>query len=155
MIGHMQGFASGDLERDATAIRMFADDGMEMLLAQSYAKNMVPLPLFTISNAVATCSGAVPLGQAAGLQSAGVSLIFRDMQQGILVSSTWWFKLTCVLLGYEANRVILRAGPCDVVARNHCRLALMARSVLLHVLVLMRSMRVANCRGCMASAWAR
>ncbi|KAK9826756.1 hypothetical protein WJX81_006018 [Elliptochloris bilobata] len=35
-----QGFASGDLERDATAIRMFADEGMEMLLAQSYAKNM-------------------------------------------------------------------------------------------------------------------
>ena len=41
MAGHTQGFASGDLERDATAIRMFADDGMEMLLAQSYAKNMV------------------------------------------------------------------------------------------------------------------
>lgn len=37
-----QGFASGDLERDATAIRMFAGAGMEMLLAQSYAKNMVP-----------------------------------------------------------------------------------------------------------------
>lgn len=40
----MQGFASGDLERDATAIRMFADDGMEMVLAQSYAKNMVLRP---------------------------------------------------------------------------------------------------------------
>ena len=35
-----QGFASGDLEGDAAAIRLFADAGMEMLLAQSYAKNM-------------------------------------------------------------------------------------------------------------------
>lgn len=30
----MQGFASGDLERDATAIRLFADAGLELLLAQ-------------------------------------------------------------------------------------------------------------------------
>lgn len=44
-----QGFASGDLERDATAIRMFAGAGMEMLLAQSYAKNMVPPALRRIS----------------------------------------------------------------------------------------------------------
>jgi aspartate aminotransferase, cytoplasmic len=36
----LQGFASGDLERDAAAVRLFADAGMEMLLAQSYAKNM-------------------------------------------------------------------------------------------------------------------
>ncbi|CAL5221184.1 g3330 [Coccomyxa viridis] len=35
-----QGFASGDLERDAAAIRLFADAGLELLLAQSYAKNM-------------------------------------------------------------------------------------------------------------------
>ncbi len=30
----VQGFASGDLERDGAAIRLFADAGMEMLLAQ-------------------------------------------------------------------------------------------------------------------------
>lgn len=35
-----QGFASGDLEKDAASVRMFADAGMELLLAQSYAKNM-------------------------------------------------------------------------------------------------------------------
>ena len=35
-----QGFASGDLERDAAAVRLFADSGMDMLLAQSYAKNL-------------------------------------------------------------------------------------------------------------------
>lgn len=35
-----QGFASGDLDRDGAAIRLFADAGLEMLLAQSYAKNM-------------------------------------------------------------------------------------------------------------------
>ena len=30
----MQGFASGDLERDATAVRMFTDAGVELLLSQ-------------------------------------------------------------------------------------------------------------------------
>lgn len=35
-----QGFASGDLDRDGASLRMFADTGMEMLLAQSFAKNM-------------------------------------------------------------------------------------------------------------------
>jgi aspartate aminotransferase len=36
-----QGFASGDLDEDAAALRMFsAVPGMELLLAQSYAKNM-------------------------------------------------------------------------------------------------------------------
>jgi hypothetical protein len=41
-----QGFASGDLEADAAALRLFASspraDGrpLEMLLAQSFAKNM-------------------------------------------------------------------------------------------------------------------
>ena len=30
----MQGFASGSLERDATAVRLFADAGMELLLSQ-------------------------------------------------------------------------------------------------------------------------
>jgi len=35
-----QGFASGDLDRDGASLRMFADAGLEMLLAQSFAKNM-------------------------------------------------------------------------------------------------------------------
>jgi len=36
-----QGFASGDLDRDAASVRMFAGTpGVEMILAQSYAKNM-------------------------------------------------------------------------------------------------------------------
>ncbi|XP_057522923.1 aspartate aminotransferase, cytoplasmic isoform X2 [Amaranthus tricolor] len=35
-----QGFASGSLDRDAQAVRMFVADGGECLLAQSYAKNM-------------------------------------------------------------------------------------------------------------------
>lgn len=34
-----QGFASGDLERDANAIRYFVDQGFELLVAQSFAKN--------------------------------------------------------------------------------------------------------------------
>jgi aspartate aminotransferase len=34
-----QGFASGDLEQDAAAIRYFVEQGFEMLVAQSYAKN--------------------------------------------------------------------------------------------------------------------
>lgn len=35
-----QGFASGDIDKDATALRAFIDDGHEVALAQSFAKNM-------------------------------------------------------------------------------------------------------------------
>ena len=34
-----QGFASGDLSRDAWAVRYFVEEGFELCLAQSYAKN--------------------------------------------------------------------------------------------------------------------
>lgn len=37
---NFQGFASGDLESDAQAVRMFVNDGGECLIAQSFAKNM-------------------------------------------------------------------------------------------------------------------
>ena len=33
-----QGFASGDVDRDAFALRQFIDDGHDVLLAQSFAK---------------------------------------------------------------------------------------------------------------------
>ena len=35
-----QGFASGDINKDATALRMFVEDGHQVALAQSFAKNM-------------------------------------------------------------------------------------------------------------------
>lgn len=35
-----QGFASGDLEKDAWPIRYFASEGFQMFVAQSFAKNM-------------------------------------------------------------------------------------------------------------------
>lgn len=35
-----QGFASGDLIKDSWPIRYFAEQGFEMLVSQSYAKNM-------------------------------------------------------------------------------------------------------------------
>ena len=35
-----QGFASGDVDRDAFVLRQFIDDGHNVLLAQSFAKNM-------------------------------------------------------------------------------------------------------------------
>lgn len=35
-----QGFASGDTDRDAQAVRQFVQDGHKMVLAQSFAKNM-------------------------------------------------------------------------------------------------------------------
>ncbi|KAJ3185065.1 Aspartate aminotransferase, cytoplasmic [Geranomyces variabilis] len=35
-----QGFASGDLDRDAAAVRYFVEQGFELLVAQSYSKNM-------------------------------------------------------------------------------------------------------------------
>jgi len=36
----LQGFASGSLDKDAQPVRMFVADGGELLMAQSYAKNM-------------------------------------------------------------------------------------------------------------------
>ncbi len=36
----LQGFASGDCERDAQAINIFMEDGHAMGCSQSYAKNM-------------------------------------------------------------------------------------------------------------------
>lgn len=41
----LQGFASGDLERDATAVRMFTDAGVELLLSQVCI--FTPLALIT------------------------------------------------------------------------------------------------------------
>jgi len=35
-----QGFASGDINRDAYAVRLFAQDGHEFMVSQSYSKNM-------------------------------------------------------------------------------------------------------------------
>lgn len=35
-----QGFASGSVDRDAFAVRQFVNDGHQIALAQSYAKNM-------------------------------------------------------------------------------------------------------------------
>jgi aspartate aminotransferase len=34
-----QGFASGDADKDAAALRLFVDEGHNVMLAQSYAKN--------------------------------------------------------------------------------------------------------------------
>ena len=35
-----QGFASGDINKDAFALRYFIDEGHDLCLAQSFAKNM-------------------------------------------------------------------------------------------------------------------
>jgi len=35
-----QGFASGSLDRDASSVRRFVERGMEVLVAQSYSKNL-------------------------------------------------------------------------------------------------------------------
>lgn len=35
-----QGFASGDIDRDAWAVRYFIEQGHNVLLSQSFAKNM-------------------------------------------------------------------------------------------------------------------
>lgn len=36
----LQGFASGSLDEDASSVRLFAARGMELLVAQSYSKNL-------------------------------------------------------------------------------------------------------------------
>ena len=42
-----QGFASGDIDRDAFAVRQFLSDGHCIALAQSFAKNMGLYGLYT------------------------------------------------------------------------------------------------------------
>jgi len=37
--GAYQGFASEDLARDAASVRLFEEEGFEMLVAQSFSKN--------------------------------------------------------------------------------------------------------------------
>lgn len=37
---HHQGFASGSLDQDASSVRSFVERGMEVLVAQSYSKNL-------------------------------------------------------------------------------------------------------------------
>ena len=56
-----QGFASGDLDRDGYSIRLFCDAGLELLLAQSFAKNMVRVP-GGIESAFGACSAPVRSG---------------------------------------------------------------------------------------------
>ena len=36
----MQGFASGSLDEDAASVRLFVERGFELLVAQSYSKNL-------------------------------------------------------------------------------------------------------------------
>lgn len=43
-----QGFASGDCAKDALAVRLFIKDGHQLMLAQSYAKNMGNCPIHLI-----------------------------------------------------------------------------------------------------------
>jgi hypothetical protein len=53
-----QGFATGDLDGDAWAVRYFAQQGFEMFLAQSFSKN---LGLVSQRNTVASiCTLTVP-----------------------------------------------------------------------------------------------
>jgi aspartate aminotransferase len=35
-----QGFASGDIDRDAASMRYFVDQGLSLFVTQSFAKNM-------------------------------------------------------------------------------------------------------------------
>lgn len=37
--GAYQGFASEDLDMDAASVRLFEEEGLEMLIAQSFSKN--------------------------------------------------------------------------------------------------------------------
>ena len=61
-----QGFASGSLDNDAASVRMFADAGVELLLAQSYAKN---LGLYGERGACQTLIQTPTLGLGLGLRA--------------------------------------------------------------------------------------
>lgn len=69
-----QGFASGDAEADAYAIRKFLADGHSMLLAQSFAKNFG-----LYGERVGTLSAVCPDAETAGRVLSQLKLIIRPM----------------------------------------------------------------------------
>lgn len=69
-----QGFASGDAEADAFAIRKFLADGHSMLLAQSFAKNFG-----LYGERVGTLSVVCPDAETAGRVMSQLKLIIRPM----------------------------------------------------------------------------
>jgi len=69
-----QGFATGDLDNDARAIRMFEKAGFQMLVAQSYAKN------FGLYGERAGCVHIIaPSKQSAQALSSHIKRIIRPM----------------------------------------------------------------------------
>lgn len=53
----MQGFASGSLDEDAYAPRFFVDQGLEVIVSQSYSKNLGQSTLMLLTCAVAVAAG--------------------------------------------------------------------------------------------------
>jgi aspartate aminotransferase len=54
-----QGFASGDTNKDAFALRHFIKEGLYPVLCQSFAKNMVSIALFKVLFSLTTVSGSL------------------------------------------------------------------------------------------------
>jgi len=58
--GAYQGFASEDLAKDAASVRLFEEEGFEMLIAQSFSKNFGLYSTFqtyiTIQDAILMCT---------------------------------------------------------------------------------------------------
>jgi len=48
--GAYQGFASEDLAKDAASVRLFEEEGFEMLIAQSFSKNFGLYSTFEITS---------------------------------------------------------------------------------------------------------
>ena len=96
-----QGYATGDVNQDAFAVRQFAQDGHQMVLTQSYAKNM---GLY---------------GKRAGEQDPTVG-VGEDVCANVL----WFFSpMYRILLWYKAMSVLpssLHLLSCCVVHRSCC-----------------------------------
>jgi aspartate/tyrosine/aromatic aminotransferase len=66
MVHTLQGFATGDLDKDAYAPRLFVDMGLEIIVAQSYSKNLGlygervgALVMVTSDKEVRACAGMI------------------------------------------------------------------------------------------------
>lgn len=72
-----QGFASGDTDRDAWAVRHFIQEGLNVVLSQSYAKNMGLYGEDNFRNILGFCLTAYPFWVTGALFVTSVCLLLQ------------------------------------------------------------------------------
>ncbi|KAF4685870.1 hypothetical protein FOZ60_005978 [Perkinsus olseni] len=97
-----QGYASGDLDRDAYALRLFYQSGMEFFVAQSFAKN------FGLYGERAGMCHLVT--KSADLAARALSLIVKTILENPAYEKEWRDELTAISGRIGEMRILLSDG---------------------------------------------